>query len=493
MKTNYDIIIIGAGAVGCAIARELSRYDLSVVVLEKECDVAGGTSGRNSAVVHAGFNNRPGSRMAEFCVRGNEGFAQVCKALDVPYRKTGKLIVALTEDDLPSLQRIYEQGLANGCRDLALIGPSEMEKLVPGVPGIRAMYSPHTAITDPFLYTVALAENAHENGVEFRFNTEVTGIRRGVGPSRFGVQTADGILWCSMLVNSAGLGAAAVSSMLGIAVPAVYPCRGEYYILDKASSASLPMPVYPAPAAGIGGLGVHLTPTVHGNVIIGPSAEYIGETDDYSCTRPVMDQLLTEARELMPSVDVGKVIGNFSGIRPKLAGPSEGGYHDFLIEEPKPGFIHLLGIESPGLTASVPIGEEVCRMVIADLTRLPGKGRVPGKKTDFCGTRRGIIRFREQSPEVQARLIESDPEYGEIFCRCQRISKREIRQAIENPLGARSISAIKYRAWPTTGRCNGGYCLPKIVDLLIREYGMKPEEITYRSAGSEMFTGSVKE
>lgn len=523
----YDVIIIGAGAVGCAIARELSRYELSVAVLEKNSDVAGETTGRNSAVVHAGFNNRPGSLMASLCVEGNEGFASLCRDLDVPFKETGKLLLAFDEEDVQTLERLLEQGRRNGCRDLRILESRALEELLQErnmepIHCVKALWSPHTGITSPFLYCVALAENALENGAQFYLDTEVTGIRprehaenTGCAGSheraaqkctgdghRFEVEAGGEVFGCRYLINSAGLQADRIAAMAGADHYHIYPCRGEYFILDKNE---LAMPVYPAPRKRAGGLGVHLTPTSDGNIIIGPSAEYLNEDEktandgstgartkdpreDYACTRPVMEELMRQAVQLMPAVKGMQPIGNYSGIRPKLAPPEEGGYHDFVIraEEDVPGLIDLVGIESPGLTASMPIARQVCRM-IGEMERTGLQ-----RKHGFKETRQGILRFREQSPEKQEQLICEDPEYGEIICRCQRITKREIRQAIENPLGARSIAAIKYRAWATTGRCNGGYCLPRIAQMLVQEYGMKPEEIRYRNKGSEMFAGKVK-
>ena len=480
-----DIIVIGAGGIGCAVARELSRYRLRVTVLEKECDVAAGNSGRNSAVVHAGFNNRPGSLMARLCVEGNRGFEKLCSDLDIPYRKTGKVLVAFDEEDLQILRDIIAQGEKNGCEGLRLIDENELKEIVPGVGGIGGMLSPETAIFDPFTYCIALAENAAANGVVFRFNSEVTGIdHTGEG---FRVTTADGAEYSAgMLINCAGLQSDRIAAMAGAEGYKLYPCRGEYFILDKVAEKLLTVPVYPAPKPGIGGLGVHLTPTIDGNLIIGPSAEYIDERDDFSSTSETMSKLFTEAKMLLPSIERKHIIGNFAGIRPKQAPPGEGGYRDFVIreEESCPGLIDLIGIESPGLTASVPIAKMV--------TDIVGKRMVLIEKEDFTGTRKGRVRFRDLPESEQMELIKTDPEYGEIICRCQKVTKKEIRDAIENPLGARSISAIKYRAWATTGRCNGGYCLTRIVDMLVNEYGIKPEEISFRSAGSELFSGEVK-
>lgn len=490
-----DVIIIGAGGIGCAVARELSRYQLNITVLEKDCDVASGASGRNSAVVHAGFNNRPGSLMARLCVAGNEGFETLCRELDVPYKKTGKILVARDEEDLAVLRDVMSQGETNGCKGLRLIDRDELARLAPGVVCIGGMYSPETAIFDPFTYCIALAENALNNGVEFKFKSEVVAIENrsevsredcSVGP-RFIVRTSAGEEYaCDYLINCAGLGSDKISEMAGVDGYQIYPCRGEYFILDKVADRLLQMPVYPAPRKGIGGLGVHLTPTIAGNLIIGPSAEYIGERDDLSCTAEVMDRLFEEAKALLPAADRKYIIGSYAGIRPKLAPPEEGGYHDFVIREEarRPGLINLIGIESPGLTASMPIARMVAGII--------GQSRTLIERPDFDPIRKGSIRFRDLTEAEQAKLIEEDPEYGEIICRCQKVTKREIREAIENPFGVRSISAIKYRAWATTGRCNGGYCLTRIVDMLVNEYGVKPEDITYRNDGSEMFSGKVK-
>ncbi|MBR0456150.1 MAG: NAD(P)/FAD-dependent oxidoreductase [Firmicutes bacterium] len=501
--TKHDVVIIGAGGVGCAVARELSRYNLNITVLEKECDAAGGISGRNSAVVHAGFNNVPGSLMAKLCVEGNRGFETLCRELDIPYKKTGKLLVAFDETDMNALHEIMRQGIRNGCEGLRLVDADEMEKLAPGIGGIGGMYSPETAVFDPFLYCIALAESALENGAVFHFNSEVVAIERNMVKEcggehtedcgkehigdRFVVKTADGGEYaCRFLINCAGLSSGNISKMAGGPAYQIYPCRGEYFILDKVAEELLPMPVYPAPRKGIGGLGVHLTPTTAGNIIIGPSAEYISQIDDLSTTRPIMDDLFAEAKALLPAIERKYIIGSYAGIRPKLAPPEEGGYRDFVIQEEEacPGLINLIGIESPGLTASMPIARKVCSII--------GERMPLEEKTDFVAERKGPVRFRDLSEEEQAKLIREDSEFGEIICRCQKVTKREIRNAIENPFGARSISAIKYRAWATTGRCNGGYCLTRIVDMLVNEYGVKPEEITYRSTGSELFSGKVK-
>lgn len=484
MENTYDIIVVGAGAVGCAVARELSKYDLKIAVLEKESDVAAATSGRNSAVVHAGFNNKPGSLMAKLCVEGNEGFEKICGELDIPYKKTGKLIVAFDESDFAGIDKLIENGKKNGVKGLEFVGADVVKKLEPHVGGIGAMLSPNTAITSPFIYTVALAENAAANGVKFYFEAEVKGItKRG---NLFRVKAGNAYYYSRYIVNSAGLFSDKISSMSGDKGYKIYPCRGEYFILDKRTGQYLNMPVYPVPRPGIGGLGVHLTPTVDGNMLIGPSAEYIKSKSDYASTKHVMDQLFKEAKELLPPLSMKHIIRSYTGIRSKIVGPQTGGFGDFIIEESKrvSGLINLIGIESPGLTSSIPISRLV-RDIIANKEDLL-------LKNNFIPTRKGIIQFRELPLARKAELIEQNPEYGEIVCRCEGITKKEILEAINNPLGVTTIAGIKYRARPMMGRCQGGYCLTRIVDILKEEKGMLPGQITLRGKESRLFAGPVK-
>lgn len=480
VRPTCDVCIIGGGAVGCAVARELSRYRLNIALAEAAPDVAAGASGRNSAVIHAGFNNRPGSLMAKLCVRGSRGFPALCEELDVPYKITGKLLVAFDETDLATLRRLKEQGDINGCQGLRLLTQEELREKLPRVGGIGAMESPNTGVFDPFQYTVALAENAKMNGVDFYLSHPVTAIEKsGEG---YAVTAGGRVFHARRVVNCAGLHSAEVAAMAGGKGYRIYPCRGEYFILDKTDV--LPMPIYPAPKKGAGGLGVHLTPTIHGNLIIGPSAEYIDDPEDTASTRPVMDQLFREAEQLLPGLERKQIIGAYCGVRPKQAPPGEGGYWDFVIREDLPGLVNLIGIESPGLTASVPIAKMVADILGQSMDLVPNP--------DFNGRRKGIVRFRDKSPAEQAALIAKDPDYGEVICRCQTVTKAELRQAMENPLGVRTIAGIKYRAWATTGRCNGGYCLPRIARMLVEDYGLAPEEVTYRGQGSSLFTGRVK-
>ena len=480
MNEVFDVVVVGAGAVGCAVARELSAYDLKIAVLEKEYDVAAGTSGRNSAVVHAGFNNTPGSLMAQLCVEGNRGFSALCRELDVPLIHTGKVLVAFTPEDEEVLSSLMKKGEANGCEGLRMLSKEELSKRVPGVGGISGMESPNTSVFDPFLYTVALAENALSNGAEFFFGAEVCSVSREEG--LFVLETPRGIFKSKTLVNSAGLFSARISAMAGVEGYNIYPCRGEYLILEG-DSELLNVPVYPAPRKGIGGLGVHLTVTTEGDILLGPSAEYISDPEDTASTAEIQKKLLNEACQLLPALSGRTPVAAYCGIRAKQSPPEKGGFQDFTIRsEPScRGLINLIGIESPGLTASVPIAKRVCAMVLE---------LVPAEKNpNFDPTRKAPPCFRRLSDEQKQELIASDPDWGEIVCRCKNVTKAEIKNAIDNPLGVKTVSAVKYRTRATTGRCQSGYCLGKIADILVSHGGLSPEEISLRGRGSELFAG----
>ncbi len=483
MDRKYDILIIGGGAVGCAAAYTLARYDLRVGLLERCPDVCMGTSGKNSAVVHAGFNNRPGSLMARLCVEGNRGFAALCRTLDVPYRKTGKLVVAFDEGDREILRSLMENGRKNGCTGLSLVDAAQMRALVPGVGGIGAMLSADTAVLNPFLYTIHLAQAACLNGADILLNREVTGIRPV--PEGVRVTTGGEEFTCGLLVNSAGTDADRGAALAGDGRFRIHPSRGQYFILDKEAARHAPLPVYPTPRKGVGGLGVHLTTTIDGNVLIGPSAEYVDGREETATTAQVMEQLLAEAAQLLPALHRGMVIGAYAGIRAKLVEKGQENFGDFVIEESPlvPGLINLVGIESPGLTASMPIARLVRDIIAAK--------RPLAEKKDFIAEYRGIPAARDMTPEELDARIRENPDYGEIVCRCERVSRAEILRALDNPLGVRSLTGIKNRVRVMTGRCNGGYCLTKLADIL-QDRGLAPEEIAYRVPGDAPFTGRVK-
>lgn len=492
MDSRYDVIIIGAGVVGSAIAREMARYDLKIAVLEKELDVCSETSGRNSGVLHAGFNNITGSLMAKYCVEGCLGFDQVAKELDIPFKRTGKVVVGFDEDDKEKLIKIKEQGDKNGVPGLEIINRERIKELAPYVDGEFAMYSPATGTLNPFIYTIALAENAHHNGVDFFFDNEVINIKLMEYSidniiDSYEIITTKGSFTTKWVINSAGLGADKIARMLGIHDYTLFPCRGEYFILDKKAGDYLNMPAYPVPNFKAGGLGIHLTPTVDGNVLIGPSSEYLDERDDYSSTQEIQDLLIKDGGRIFPYIKREYFIRNFSGIRPKLADKNVGGYADFVIEEREeiPYAINLIGIESPGLTSAIPIAKRIIEMV--------GQKQELKEKQDYDPYRKGILCFNEQPLEKKKELIQQDPNYGEIICRCETITKAEILEAIRNPLGVETVIGVKNRTRAMMGRCQGGYCETRISEILMQEKNKKEDEIVYARQGGNMFAGKVRD
>lgn len=486
MENRYDVLVIGAGVVGNAIARELSRYRLKTAVIEKDADVGMGTSSRNSGVIHSGIHYRPGTLRARLNVAGNDLMTDLCRDLKVRIEYIGKLTVAQDETDIETLHRLKEQGEANGVPGLEILDAQAMRKIQPGVGGISALFSPTTGIICPYGLTIALAENARENGVDFHLGCRVKAIAaNGQG---FRVKTSGGRTFSSrVVVNSAGLYSDRICKMVGITEYAIYPCRGEYLILDKRLAGSLNVLVYPAPRKGGAGLGIHLTNTVDGNILIGPSNEYVDEADDYACTADIIATLKKEGHELLPGLSTSDFIRNFSGLRPKQTPPEIKGFKDFVIESRKdvPGFINLVGIESPGLTCSPAIAHMVRDMV--------GEKLLMEENPDFKSERPGRVGFfHELPPEEKADLVVRDPDYGEIVCRCEQITKKEVLDAIENPLGVKTIGAIKYRARAMMGRCQGGFCLPRLVEILQKDFGFRPEDYLLSGPGSYLFSGHLR-
>ena len=482
MAESYDVAVIGGGVIGCAIAHELSGYDLRVILFERESDVARGTSGKNSGVVHTGFNVPTGSLKAKFNVAGAALFEEYCRSLGVPFKRVGKLVVALTESDVPELDGLMARGRANGVPQLEIIGRDEVKRLEPRIAGVAAMHAPTAAITCPYSLTIALAESAAANGVEVRLESPVTRVHRlGHG---YEVKTPAQKVSATLVVNAAGLHSDRIAALAGVDRWRIFPVRGEYAILDRARGDLITRMVYPVPPKGGAGLGVHLTPTVDGNILLGPTAAYIRSKNDTRTTAEVRRELLSEAAQLLPGISAADVITAYSGIRPKLVSPG-GGFADFIIEEAPetPGMMHLVGIESPGLTAAPAIGAHVGRWV---LDRIPRSRRAPGNKKP------APVRFRGLSLEERANLIEADPEYGRIVCRCELITEREVLDAIRNPLHARSLTSLKYRSRAMMGRCQGGFCGPRIVDILVED-GVDPASITLRGGESWMFVGSSRD
>lgn len=484
MEQRYDVLIIGGGVVGSAIAREMSRYQLKIGVLEKNLDVCYETSGRNSAVVHGGFAYDTGTLKARLCVEGNRMMDQLSEELDFRFQRCGKVLVGNTDEDMETLKRTLKQGEANGARGLVIIDKERLHELVPAVVGEFAMFSPYSGILDPFNYTIALAENAHDNGVDYYLDHEVTAIDRD-GDGVYRLATDKGTFSARWVVNSAGLGCGRISGMLGIKGYKVIGSKGDYIILDKRTGPLLPMPVYPVPSNTY--MGIHVTNTTDGNVIIGPNAETVSDFAYYGVPQENMDYLADSASDLWPCIHKSDYIRNYSGILPKWV-DDQGVIQDFRIEirdDLAPRAINLVGIESPGLTAAVPIARYAIGLMREREELKPNP--------DFNPVRRGIVRFAEQPMEEQARLIAANPDYGEVVCRCEKVTRAEILQAIHNSLGVDTMVGIKYRTRSMMGRCQGGYCQMRIAKMIEEELGKAETDVRYARAGSQMFFGKVRE
>ena len=480
----FDVIIIGGGVVGSAVARELTRWQLSVAVLDKACDVCTETSGRNTGMLHAGFLYKPGSLKASCSVEGNAEFDAVARELDVPFKRTGKLIVGFTEEHRNRLTGILEKGRINGVPGMELIDRKRMDEIDPSAGGNFAVFCSTSGILDPFIYTIALAENAVHNGASYFFATEVTNADH-LPDGRHALHTDKGVFSCRWVVNSAGLNSAKVSEMLGIPGYRIQPIKGEYFVLDKKAGAFAKVPVYPAPNEN-NTFDTHATPTIDGNVLVGPNSFPVVDGEDYSVSQSGMDGLAESGARMFRHMKQDYYIRTFAGARPKRIDPLTGEIQDFLIEcrDDVPGVVNLVGIESPGLTSALPIARRVVALIQAREALIPNP--------NFDPIRRGITRFHDKSREEQARLIQENPDYGEIICRCETVTRAEIRAAIRNPLGVSTVNGIKVRTRASMGRCQGGYCETRITAMIREELRKKAADIRLGNGNSYMFTGSVK-
>ncbi len=480
----FDVIVIGGGVVGCALLREFSRFDLRLLLLEKETDLAEGSTKGNSGVIHAGFNVPPGSLKARTNVAGLRKIYGLAEELGVPCRRTGKLVVALTDGERPRLEALKDQGDRNGAPDLEVIGEAEIKAIEPLARGRWALYSPHTGVISPYEFTIALAESALRSGARVLLDSPVEAVGRSSG--LFRLRTANGVFSSRWIVNSAGLFSDDIARLAGITDFAVHPCRGEYLITDKDSGVPLRLPIYPIPSREGPGLGIHITPTLEGNILVGPSAEYVSHKEDTATTRPVMDRLKEEAARLLPALAGIRFIHSYAGLRPKLVGPSgRDRFADFVVEESGrlPGWINILGIESPGLTAAPAIAEMVLEMI---------RSREPLRtKPDREPERPRLSRFAALDDKARVSRVSADPDWGEMVCRCEHVTRAEVLSALRNPLGARTLDAVKRRTRCGMGRCQGGFCTPRIVEIL-QEEGVALGDIRKRGGGARLFEGRLK-
>ena len=475
----YDVIIIGAGVTGCAVARYLSRYQGSALVLERAEDVCCGTSKANSAIIHAGFDAAHGSLMAKMNVQGNRMLPELAKELDFPFRRNSSLVVCMSEEDMPRLRALYENGVKNGVEGLEIVDAQRLHELEPNVSknAVAALWAPTGGIVCPFNMTIALAENANANGVDFRFNTKVTGFTRG--EEGWTVHTEQGDFQTRYVVNAAGVYADVLHNMVSARKLHITPRRGDYCLLDRQVGGFVSHTVFQLP--GKLGKGVLVSPTVHGNIIVGPTAIDIEDRDGTNTTAAGLEELIAKAGISVDNLPIRQTITSFAGLR------AHENHHEFVIGEAEdaPGFVDCAGIESPGLTSAPAIG-----LTVAELLREKLGLR---KKEDFIATRKGLLDPKSLTKEAYQALIRENPAYGQIICRCEQVTEGEIIDAIRRPLGARSLDGVKRRTRAGMGRCQAGFCSPRVLEILARELGVSQAEITKCGGASRLIVGVNKD
>lgn len=475
----YDVIIIGAGVTGCAVARYLSRYQGSALVLERAEDVCCGTSKANSAIIHAGFDAAHGSLMAKMNVQGNRMVPGLAKELDFPFRMNGSLVVCMSEEDMPRLLALYENGVKNGVEGLEIVDAQRLHELEPNVSknAVAALWAPTGGIVCPFNMTIALAENANANGVDFRFNTKVTGFTRG--EEGWTVHTEQGDFRTRYVVNAAGVYADVLHNMVSARKLHITPRRGDYCLLDRQVGGFVSHTVFQLP--GKLGKGVLVSPTVHGNIIVGPTAIDIEDRDGTNTTAAGLEELISKAGISVDNLPIRQTITSFAGLR------AHEDHHEFVIGEAEdaPGFVDCAGIESPGLTSAPAIG-----LTVAELLREKLGLR---KKEDFIATRKGLLDPKSLTWDAYQALIRENPAYGQIICRCEQVTEGEIIDAIRRPLGARSLDGVKRRTRAGMGRCQAGFCSPRVMEILARELGVSQAEITKCGGASRLIVGVNKD
>jgi glycerol-3-phosphate dehydrogenase len=473
----YDVCIIGGGVIGCAIARELSRYHLSLVLLEKNSDVAEGTTKANSAIVHAGYDAKPGSNKARTNLAGNRVFADWCHELDVPYKQNTSLVVAFGEEQQPGLTELLARGRQNGVAGLRLIGEAELRRREPniGPQATGALLAETGGICCPYELTIALGAHAMINGAEIRLNCQVLAVAREQG--RFRVTTSSGLVESRILVNAAGVYADEINNQLSEDHFRITPRRGEYWMIDKAYASAFSATIFQLPTKM--GKGILVSPTVEGTLILGPTAADVESKEDTRTTAAHLEEILRIAALSWADIPGRSFITAFSGLRAHCD------RDDFILGEAPdvPGLFNAAGIESPGLTAAPAIGRELAEQVVAKLSA--------SAKEDFRQPWLPAPRFRFMSLEEKREAIARDPAYGRIICRCEQITEAEIIAAIRRPLGATTLDGVKRRTRAGMGRCQGGFCTPRVLDILSRELNVAQLDLTKFGGRSHILSGLV--
>jgi glycerol-3-phosphate dehydrogenase len=472
-----EILIIGGGGIGCAVARELSAYTASVCLLERGSDVAVGASKANSGIVHAGFDAKPGSAKARFNIAGAAMYAEYCCALGVPYVRNGALVLAFDEEQRAKVESLCAQGITNGVKELMVIKRERVLELEPGVnPAVVcALYVPTSALASPYELTCALADHAALNGVRFLLDTEALTIAKV--ESGFLVTTSRGDFRAKVVVNCAGVASARLHNQLCETKLTIIPRKGEYYLLDHDRTLPFTHTMFQTPTAM--GKGVLVTPTGHKTMLLGPSARDEADPMDVATTAEALRFVWEKALLTWPEETLRSVITTFAGIRAHEAGD------DFVVGATVGvhGSYEAIGIESPGLSAAPAIAQALCGQIAGDfvLTRKAGWKPAPERPKAFSAM---------TVAEKQA-ACERDPAYGNVICRCEQVTEAEVRAAIRSPVGARTVDAVKRRTRAGMGRCQGGFCSPRVLEILTEELGVPPTAITKDGGAGYVLAGTL--
>lgn len=474
-----DVIIIGGGVIGCGIARELARYQANVAVLEKGNDVSVGTSKANSGIVHGGFDAKPNTLKAKYNVSGNAMFDELSRELDFPFRRNGSMVLCFDEAQIDGLQELYDRGIANGVRDMYIIrGNAELKKLEPYVSdkAVAALVVPNGGIVSPYEMTVAYAENAAVNGVEFRFLSEVSAISKDNGV--FTVTCSDGYSeQARVVINAAGVYADVINNMVCEDKLHITARKGDYVLMDKTCGYLADHTLFQLPSKM--GKGVLVTPTTHGNILVGPTATDVDDKSDVNTTAEELNEAFTKASITVPSLARRNIITQFSGLRAHLDSD------DFVIgESTVEGFYNVAGIESPGLSCAPAIACDIAARVSSKLQLK--------EKLHFQAKRKGIPQFSKLSNTEREKLIDQNPLYGKIVCRCEVVTEGEIVDSIRRPVGAKDLDGVKRRTRAGMGRCQAGFCTPRIMEIIARELGCDMQDVTKLGGKSNVVIGRTK-
>ena len=475
----YDVLIIGAGVIGASIFRELTKYNLKVAVVEKENDVAMGTTKANSAIIHAGYDPKCGTLMAKYNVRGNDMFEKICSELSVPFKRIGSLVLAFNNEDLKVIKDLFINGNNNGVKGLEILNKEEVLSLEPNISKevIGALYAPTAGIIGPFEYTIALMENGYKNGGDIILESEVVSIDKL--EEIFIIKIKDGKeIKAKYIINAAGIYADKIHNMICKEKFKIIPRKGEYYVMDKSQGNIVNHTIFPCPSKV--GKGILVTPTVHGNILVGPNAVDLEDKESLNTRSEGLKYIRKSVAHITEKIDFKESIRTFSGLRATST------INDFIIGEDSEvkGFIDVAGIKSPGLSSAPAIAEDIIKL-------LRNSGLNLMKNDNFIEVRTQV-RMSELSPLEKEELIKNQPLYGRMICRCEGITEGEIVDIIKNSFGKITLDGVKRRCRPGMGRCQGGFCGPRVQEIIARELNIKMEDVLLEKNDSIILYGKSK-